>query len=285
MPPSRVGPTGHRRARLDNMRRRAPAKDSREPSPDTGLAAARSEHFEYYNLGYNSPHRSRKPVSATRQKVVFKDPFEEDRQRKNQVSLPVRSKLTTSLAMGFHKSLPFRQSDTRRSSSADEPYRFDTEIQMALADLRRHSTDNSGELSPTQPDRIGGRVGQQAQVQLLTSGVVELNLKESGKDDSTAKSRSENPRRGAAAFRGVPSVQQLSAALASDVDLQPGLDVIAESLFDKDILPEVYIPANNSSEDEKKACIDRLHKVVGKAYQLGEPDEATNEELEELMCL
>ena len=281
MPPSRVGPTGYRRERLDKMRKPTPGKDSREPSPDVGGPAARAEHFAYYNLDYNSPYPSRRPTSANRQKVAFKDPFKEDRERrhKNETSLPIRHNPATShpTPEGFHKSLPFRVSETRRISSAIDPHRFDAEVQMSLINRPESSTQDGPEpISPTQPDRIGPRAGRNARLQNLTSDLGELNLETSG---STANPESEKPRRGAIAFHGVPSVQQLSAALASDLELQPGLEAIADSLFYNDILPEVYIPAEISPEDGQKVCRDRLHSVIGKVRELEIENEEMNEEL------
>ena len=283
MPPSRVGPTGRRRERLDQMRKRSPAKDSREISPDVGGPAARAEHFAYYNLDYNSPYPPHRPTSANRQKVTFKDPFKQDRERwhKEQTSPPIRPKPATShpSATGFYKSLPFRVSETRRISSAVEPHRFDTEVQMTLASLPRSSTQGSpGEGSSTQPGRIDRRAGQNAQIQKVASGLGELELETPG---NTANTESEKPRRGAVAFQGVPSIQQLSEALESDLELQPGLEAIAESLFYDDILPEVYIPAETSPEDVEKACKDRLHGVIGKVHELENQNEEMNEELEE----
>jgi len=153
MPPSRVGPSGHRRLRLDKMRSRGQAEQVRNPSPDIEEdEELRKEHFSYYNLMYSA----RKPKSEISEPVLFRDPFQEDRRNQNQMTLPIRRRRTSpfSSATDSPTSLPIHGlSISGRSSAVDTSY-LGRNAQTHFGDLQetRRQTEPDQQ-SPTTSDQ------------------------------------------------------------------------------------------------------------------------------------
>ena len=135
MPPSRLGPTGHRRRRLKNMTRRGKEENIRSPSPDIEEdEEMRKEHFSYYNL----PYCSRKLNPNGNDKVIFKNPFKED-QRYTEPPFRRRPASSQSPAAGLQESLPIRGPPKSRRVSAVNPLHLDTNVQLSSADpFKKH---------------------------------------------------------------------------------------------------------------------------------------------------
>ncbi len=290
MPPSRVGPTGHRRVRLEKMRVRGQAQEFRSPSPDIeDDEEMRMEHFSYYNL----PYSRRKPKAENTEIVLFKDPFQEDQRYKNQVTLPLRRRQTISpfSTVASQKSLPIRDSSTNGHSSAIGPLDLGGNIRSNLGDLqetRKHSEPM--QQSPTDPSQSEplDRIEYNNGVKILMSGLRELSLQSSHADALTDAPVTSSSRRGAVDFRGVPSVEQLSAALAADLRLKPSLQDIADSLFQKDIMPEVFIPGYNELEQLEEEYGEHAYQdqdVTTQLTKLDEGKERGRQEEEEEACL
>lgn len=272
--------------KLEKKIRRGSAQDTRGPSPDIETdEVMRAEHFAYYNLDYH--HRT--PTSVSKEMAVFKDPSKEGRRHSSQMTLPIRARLGNSrvtaveIPISIFGSFPL----TRRHSSATSPISLDTKVQMILADpladprkdsvpndlnrqpptrlnqmeLFEHAQQNEqiqnlvSKIGESSPENSGGK-----ELQVLTSNLAELNLKNSQNPTGIITPGANSSTSPAVSFRGIPSVDQLSATLAAGVKLEPGLNEIADSLFNKDTMPEVYIPRVNELEHFIRDCKDLAQK-------------------------
>lgn len=226
----------------------------------------------------------RKPKPETQEAVLFRDPFQEDRRNQNQMTLPIRRRQTgsPSSTMESPTSLPIRGPPMSGRSSAVDTSNLGRNAQTHFGDLQE--TRNHNELdqqSPTQSNQIDRFDGTRDnnKVEILMNGLNELQLK-------VLTSHAEYPiptlvinssRRGAIDFRGVPSVEQLSTALASDLELKPSLQEISESLFYHDVMPEVSIPGSNElekPEHEHRELTHQDQQLIDEGHQ---PDERKEE--------
>ena len=286
----------------EKMIRRGSAQDTREPSPDIETdEVIRAEHFAYYNLDYH--HRT--SSSVTKETVCFKDPFQEGWRRSSQMTLPFRARQESSrvTAVEIPTSIFRDFPSTRRHTSATSPINLDTKVQMTLADPLANPRKDSVPNHPDQQPRIRlnhaelfQRAQQKEQVrglmskigesspdnlrrkgpQVLTSDLADLNLENSQNSTGIITPGPNSSTSPAVSFRGIPSVDQLSTALAAGVKLEPELNEIADSLFNKDIMPEVYIPRVNEVKQFVRDCKDlpqkdrELMEQVGKLCKVEE---------------
>lgn len=265
MPPSRVGHTGHRRLRLDKMRSRGQAEQVRNPSPDIEEDEdLRREHFSYYNLMY-SP---RKPKPENKEAVLFRDPFQEDRRNQSQVALTIRRRRTSSPSPTLKSptSLPIRGPSMSGRSSAGETPSLGRIAQTPVGGFRETRKRTEPDLqSPThrnQSDTFGGNQHQENDgVRVLMTRLGEVTLRPGHGVESNPVGATISSRRGAIDFRGVPSVEQLSRALKSDLRLleQP--------------------------ENERGELAPQNQQVMNEGHKLNQRKEQEQNEEEEDVCI
>lgn len=299
MPPSRVGPSGHRRLRLDKMRSRGQAEQVRNPSPDIEEdEELRKEHFSYYNLMYSA----RKPKSEISEPVLFRDPFQEDRRNQNQMTLPIRRRRTSpfSSATDSPTSLPIHGlSISGRSSAVDTSY-LGRNAQTHFGDLQetRRQTE-SDQQSPTTSDQsnISDGTRKYKRAEIFLDGLGQLTFRTSqgeyealGVVISISKCGAINIRKvprieqlSTAAWSNcrVPSSKQLSTAVASDLRLLSSLQHIADSVINRGVVPAILMPGSVELEQPETDRREPAHQGQEAKEEGHKPDERKEEEQHE----